>query len=339
MAKEPSTYDDLKRAVARKQFSPIYLFHGEEDFLVDEAARSVIEAVLTPEERGFNLDVLYGGDSDAREIASHASSFPMMAERRVVVVREVDKLANRELLAEYIENASPTTSLVLLCTKPDLRRKPYLTAKKHGVVVEFKPLRENELPAWVGARAEKQGKEIQPEASKMLAVYVGLSLREVQNELDKLYVFIGDKKVITSDDVRAVVGVSKEYNVFELQNAVGKKDLKRSIEILERMLNVGESAVWMIVMLTRFFSTLWKLSDLRSRGVSPQEQASLVGVHPYFLKDYIQALEFYTTRELEQSFETIALADQRLKSTGMDEKMVMQAMIIHLVRHGELTYA
>jgi len=339
MAKESSSYDDLKRAVARKQFSPVYLFHGEEDFLVDEAVQSVIEAALTPEERGFNLDVLYGSDSDAREIASHASSFPMMAERRVVVVREVDKLANRELLAQYIENASPTTSIVLLCAKPDLRRKPFVTARKHGVVVEFKPLRENELPAWISASVEKQGREIQPEASKMLAAYVGSSLREVRNEIDKLYIFIGDRKVITSDDVRAVVGVSKEYNIFELQNAVGVKNLKRSMEIIERMLSAGESAVWMIVMLTRFFSALWKLSDLRRRGVPPQEQASSVGVHPYFLKEYVQALEFYPTRELEQAFETIALADERLKSTGMDEKVVMQAMIIHLVRQRELTYA
>jgi len=336
MAKETFSYNDLKRALAGKQFSPVYLFHGEEEFLVDEAAQSVINAALTLDERGFNLDILYGNEADAREIASHASSFPMMAERRVVLVREVDKLSNKELLAQYMENASPTTSLILLSSKPDFRRKPYLTAKKHGVVVEFKPLRENELPGWIGGRVQKQGKEILPEASKMLAAYVGSSLREVQNEIDKLYVFIGEKKTVAADDIRMVVGVSKEYNIFELQNAVGAKNLKRSVEIIERMLAAGESAVWMIVMLTRYFTVLWKLFDLRRRHVPAQEQATSVGVHPYFLKEYTQALDLYSSPEVETAFEIIATADEQLKSTGMDEKVVMQTMLIRLMRQGEV---
>lgn len=339
MAKESFTYDDLRRALMAKQFAPLYLFHGEEDFLVDEAARSVVDAALTMEERGFNLDVLYGSDADAREIASHASSFPMTAERRIVIVRDADKVPNRELLTPYIEHASPTTSLVLLCSKPDFRRKPYITAKKHGVVVEFKPLREYELPAWIGARVKQQGREIQPEASKMLAAYVGSSLREVQNEIDKLFIFVGEKKVVTAEDVRAVVGVSREHNIFELQNALGKKDLKRVVEIAERMLDAGASTVWMIVMLTRFYTTLWKLADLRAQKASSQEQASATGVHPYFLKEYVQAAESYTPAELERSFEILALADERLKSTGMDEKTVMQMMVTQLVRQEELAYA
>ncbi|MEK9135813.1 MAG: DNA polymerase III subunit delta, partial [Bacteroidota bacterium] len=240
MAREEFTIEDLRLALSQKKLAPVYLFHGEEDFLAEEATDLIIKTALTPEQHGFNLDVVYGNDSDARDILSHASSFPMMADRRVVVVREFDKLANKELLSTYIEEPSPTTSLVLHSVKPDFRKKPYVTAKRTATVINFERIRDNQTAAWISRRVRQQGREIDAEASKILGAYVGTSLREIQNELDKLYIFIGEKKSIDVDDIRAVVGISKEFNVFELQNAIGAMNHARSTEILTRMLDVGE---------------------------------------------------------------------------------------------------
>ena len=337
MAKEGLTVDDLMSAVAQGKFSPVYLFHGEEDFLAEEAADTIVRSAISPEQQGFNLDVMYGSEADARDIVSHASSFPMMADRRVVVVRDFDKLSHNEILSAYLEHPSPSTCLILHCTKPDFRKKPYLIAKRTATVVKFDAMRDNQIPGWISKRARQQGREIDAEAAKILAAYVGTSLREVQNELDKLYVFVGEKRSISSVDVQAVVGVSKEFNIFELQNAIGAKDLARSTEILARMLDAGESPVLIIVMLTRYFTLLWKLFDLRRKGV--QDFAGALGVHPYYVKDYVAAVGKYTVAELEHSFEVLASADEQLKSSTLAPGHIMQNMLVYLTRQGELAEA
>jgi len=331
MAKEQFTYDDLLGALERKNFSPVYLLYGGEDFLADEATDAIIAAALTKDEREFNLDVAYGSDSDPRDIISYASSFPAMAQRRVVVVREIDKLPNKELLSSYIEHPAPTTCLVLLSEKADLRKKPYVTARRHGIVLEFKPLYDNQVPAWIGNRVRQQGWEVDPEACEVFAACTGTSLRGIQSELDKLYLYVGAKRTITVGDVQAVVGMSKEFNIFELQSALGAKDVRRSTEILERMLDAGDSATMMIVILTRFFATLWKLYDMRRRGVPSLEQARAAGINPFFLKQYQSALTHYPLSEIEHAFELLATADEGLKSTSTEPKQIMHFLIARLL--------
>lgn len=330
MRQQGTTYDDLKKALEKNSFSPVYLFHGREDFLVDEAAELVIAAALTDESREFNLDIMHGSDADVRDVVSHASSFPMMSDRRVVVVRDFDRLAGKELLASYVERPSPTTCLVLLSAKPDFRRKPYVVVKKHGTVVEFEPLYDSQVPGWITDRVRQQGRNIDSEAASVLAAYVGNSMREIQTELDKLYLFATGKATMTEEDVRSVVGMSREYNVFELQRAIGAKDHRRSTEILEHMLDVGESGVMIAAMLTKYFSTLLKLIDVRQRGLPPQETAKTVGIHPYSLKDYQAALAQYSLRDIECSFSLLVDADRALKLSA-EPRDVMHALVVQLL--------
>ena len=328
MAKrEGPTYDDLQSALAKKEFSPVYLLYGEEDFLIEEATDAILEAALTKDERGFNLDVLYGSDSDARDIASHASSFPMMAERRVVVVRDVDKLAHAELLANYIEHPSPSTCLILSCTKPDFRRKPFVTAKKHAFNLECKPLWENQIPAWIAKRVKIAKRVIQPDAASMLAAYVGTSMREIMNELEKLYIYLGEKRSISVDDISAIVGMSKEFSVFELQWAIGMKDTRKATEILERMIEAGEQPVMMVAVLTRFFQSLWKLHDVRRRGVAPNQQTIQAGIFN-FAEKYGQAANKFSNRDIENVFVSLSEVDEKLKTTSTDPKLLMQTFIV-----------
>lgn len=336
MAKGDLTIDDLRSDLKRKKFSPVYLLHGEEDFLADEAIDLIIASSLTPEQRGFNLDIVYGSDADARDIVSHASSFPLMADRRVVVVRDLDKLGNKELLSSYIERPAPSSCLVLQSVKPDLRKKPYVTVKRSGMVIRFDPIRDYQVGSWIGTRVKEQGWEIDPEAVKMLAAYVGTSLREIQNELDKLYIFLGEKRKIRADDIRAVVGVSKEYNIFELQNAIGAKNLAVAMEILTRMLDAGESPILVVIMLTRFFTTLWKLHELRRKGISSGELAGAIGVNPYFVKDYVGAANRFPLGQVEHAFEILLSADEQIKSSSQDATQIVQSMLVRLMEQEEL---
>lgn len=332
MAKEGPTIDDVKGGLSEGKVPPVYLFYGAEDFLVEEATQTVIDALLPPEQRGFNLDVMYGGDADIRDIISHASSFPMMAERRIVVIRDSDKVGNKELLSSYIEHPSPTTCLILQAGKPDLRKKPFSTVRRTGMVVSFDPIRDYQIPAWIGKRVKQQGWSIDAEAVKIIAAYVTTSLREIQSELDKLYTFVGTKRTITSDDVRAVVGMSKEHNVFDLQNAIGQRDLDRSTTVLARMLDAGESPVFLVVMLTRYFQTLWRVYDLKRRGLGSAEVASKLGLNPFFIKDYIASVDRFTLSEVERAFERLVAADEQLKSSSIDPFQIIERAIVLIIQ-------
>ena len=334
MGKEGLTYADLRGWLEQKKLAPVYLFYGEEDFIMDEALQLLIDTAVTKEERGFNLDVLRGNETDARDVIARASSFPMMAECRVVVLRDVDKLPAKdlELLAHYVEHPSRTTCFVMLAAKVDFRKRPYSIVKRTGTAVEFKPLYENQLPAWIAEQIRRKGRTITLEASKLMAAYVGTSLREANNEIDKLLIYLGERKAISEADVAAVVGVSKEFSVFELQKAVGEKNLRRSLHILEHMLNAGESVPFIIVMLAGYFTNLWKLHDLRRRGVPEKEQTSVLRINPYFLKDYHNVLARYSGGEIERIFSLLAVADERIKTSSADPKQVMLTLLLQI--HG-----
>jgi len=333
MARDQASHDNLQESLASGKLAPVYLLYGEEDFLVEEATRSVTAAAVPKEAQEFNLDILRGEESDARDIVARASSFPMMADRRAVVVHNVDKLGTRdlEILGNYIEQPSNSTCLVLIGGKIDTRKRPYTIVKRTGIAVEFKPLYEDRVPAWIAARVKKQKHEITQDACRLLAAYVGTSLRELQNELEKIYIYMGSRTSITADDITAVVGMSKELSVFELQKAVGAKDLRRSSEIMERMLDGGGSVPFIIVMLTGYFTSLYRLHDLRRRNASQQEMASEARVSPYFLKEYLDALALFSVHEIERAFEILVGADEQSKTSAADPKQIMLLVLVQLL--------
>ena len=202
-------YDDFIEATQGKNYAPIYLFIGEEDFLSEECVDCVIQDLLTVDSKAFNLDIVYGSKADASQVMAHAASFPMMSGRRVVVIKEFDKLlasdSMKELVFAYIARPLESTCLILLAEKPDFRTKPFTDLKKNGVVFSFNTLYDNQIPPWIAARCNSMGKEIDLEACRLLQAYVGNSLRAIQNELDKLFTYLGNRKRITLEDVADVV--------------------------------------------------------------------------------------------------------------------------------------
>jgi DNA polymerase-3 subunit delta len=333
MAEKKAPPEVLEDDLLAGRFAPVYLFYGSESLLMEEAIQRVIDAALPESARPFNLDFLSGADDDIREILARASAFPMMTERRVVVVRDADRFGERalELLAHYIEQPSPSTVLLLAGTKPDLRRKAFVALKKKGVSRAFDELRDYQLPEWIDQRVKKRGGTIEGEAARLLATYVGSSLRDIENELDKLFLYTGERTAITRNDVAAVVGFSREYNVFEFQNAIGRRDAGRAVEILERMLEANEPIPLIISSLTNYFAKLWLIGDQIRRGTKPPEVAALARIPPYYLKDYLQALERYSAEEIEGSFHQLALADQQFKTSGADVKSILHRFCISMV--------
>jgi len=325
----------IERSIERGEFSPLYLFYGEEDLLIEETLQLLIESAIEGPSRSFNLDVVYGAEADARHIASLASSYPMMAERRVVVVREFDKLPNKDLLLSYILKPSPTTSLVMIASKPDFRVKVYKAIKEQGIPIEFKPLYESNIPQWINGRVERLGKAISAEACELMPAYVGRSLREIQNEIDKLFIYVGEKKKIEVDDVNSIVGMSRQFNVFELQSAIGAKNIARVLEIVERMLDAGEQPIGIIVRLTRYFQQLWIIQDCLARKKSKQEIATVLRLPPkqmFFLENDVRSAQRFTSGEVRRAFALLEEADESLKTSNGDARLVMTLLLYNIVK-------
>ena len=325
----------LESSLVRKRYAPVYLFSGEEDFLVEEAIDQLIDQALDESVSSFNLDIVYGADVDARRIVALASAYPMMSERRVVIVREFDRLSEKEPLIPYIENPLQSTSLVVISPKPDFRLKVFKAIDANGTIVTFHQLFEDKIPAWIGKRVGEYGKKATPEACQMIGDHVGKSLRAIQNELDKLFIYIGDKLAIDADDVASVVGMSKQFNIFELQNAIGEKNLARSMSIMEYMLNAGESPIGIIVMLTRYFQKLWLLQELKTQNKSRYDLAKFLKVNPNnitLMNHYLQAVQKYDGAEIERVFGTLIATDEALKSSGGDEKLLMTLLLYKIHR-------
>jgi DNA polymerase-3 subunit delta len=326
------TIETYEALLKEKKFSPLYLFHGEEEFLVEELTRSLLDATLDESARSFNLDIVYGSDVDAKAIVSLAAAYPMMSERRVVIVKEFDKVMSKELLVPYLEIPSPTTCLAVISAKPDFRLKAYKLLRDTGVAVECKQLYDNEIPSWISSRVKKLGKKISPEACQVMQGYVSRSLREIQNEIDKLFIYVGEKQEISVDDVNNVVGMSKQFNIFELQKAIGKKDIGRAVEVMEQMLDAGEYPVAIVAGLAKYMQKIWLAQELRRRQISEFQLAADLGVSPFYVKDYIEAARRYSSDELEKCFDALLQADLTLKSTSSDQKYVMTLLLYEVVQ-------
>ncbi|MEW6509349.1 MAG: DNA polymerase III subunit delta [Bacteroidota bacterium] len=330
MAKSAPTYADLKRELKRGSVRPVYVLYGDEDFLMDEALESIMTLALAGADRGFNLDVMHGADADGRDIVARASSFPMMAERRVVAVREADKLGTRdaELVSAYVDHPSISTCLILAGTKPDFRRRPFSTVRKEGGAFEFKPLRERDIAEWIAGRVAQEGRTIASEGASLLTASVSSSLRDLRNELDKLIVYAGDRREITRDDVAAVAGMSKEHNIFEFQRAVADDDAARAVTVMERMLDGGTKIPVIIATLTTFYANLWKLRNPGRRHSASKESPSAPS--PFFAREYGEFAQNLPQGVIERAFRALIEADISTKTSTLDTGQIMLSLVLQL---------
>jgi DNA polymerase-3 subunit delta len=332
VAKDGPSLAELLSGLKGGTLLPAYLLHGEEDFLLEQGLDAILDRAFGKEERSFNLDVVYGGEVGSRDLMGRLSSLPMMGERRVLVVRDADKLLKDTLesLAAYLEHPSPTTCLVMAGAKPDFRKKPFSTMKKGGMAYEFGHLYEDKIPAWIESYVKKSGRRIDPAGAKLLTAQAGRSLREVQNEIEKLYIYVNDRNSITEDDVAAVVGMTKEFTVFELQKALGWRETARAVAITDRMIETGEKLPGTIAALTAYFTLLWKCHDLKRDGIAPRDWPGKARINPYFLNDYVKTVEITSAGAVERAFLHLARADEQSKTTGADDRDIMHALVLNI---------
>ena len=345
MAKSGLSYEQLDTAFRHKNFKPLYFLYGEETFLMDELQATLIEHAVAPHERDFNFDLVYGAEANAQEVLALCSGFPMMAERRVVVVRGFEKLKDNRLFTSFAEHPNPSAVVLLLCDgKPNLSAHPYRALKKHAAWGHFKPLYDNQMPGWIEKRAKRLGHRIEPQAVQMLADYVGTNLQAAVVELDKLITYAGGRPTLTADDVVHASGQTREFNVFELQKAIGEGRYADAQRIAERLLsqasNTRGEALMIVSVLTSYVTKLWKLTSCRDQRLSNKEMARRIGVNPYFIKEYVVSLRRFPPAALERAFAALLSADYELKGGAhRDERLILALLLRRLVPEAEPTRA
>ncbi|MCH9660745.1 MAG: DNA polymerase III subunit delta [Bacteroidetes bacterium] len=313
--------DQVKQIISNiKQgtIAPIYFLMGEEAYYIDGISSFIESSVLSEEEKGFNQMVLYGRDVSVDDIVSNAKRYPMMAERQVVIVKEAQDLSRTiENLVSYAENPQPTTVLVICYKykKLDARKKLTKVLKKENAVLfESKKLYENQVPDWIRRVMAGKGYAISPKAAQMLTEFLGNDLSKVNNELEKLQLIIKPGQQITPQLIEENIGISKDFNNFELQNAIGNKNITKAYSIVQYFAQNPKNhpIVMTVALLYSFFSKLLKYHSVSDKSLAPKA----LGVSPYFIKDYQTAARNYPMKKVSAIVAAIRETDMKSKGVG-----------------------
>ena len=324
--------EDVKQIVTdikKGQIKPIYFLMGEEPYYIDAISDYIEKNVLAEEEKGFNQMVLYGRDVAIDEIVSNAKRYPMMAERQVVIVKEAQDLSRTiEKLASYAENPQPTTVLVFnyKYKKIDKRKALYKTLKKSGVVFESKKLYENQVADWIRRVLSGQKYTISPKASQMLVEFLGTDLSKINNELEKLKIVLPEGTQITPEHIEENIGISKDYNNFELRKAVGERNSVKVFKIVNYFANNPKDnpMVVTVSLLFNFFSQLLHFHGLHDKN--PRNVASALKINPYFVNEYVSAARNFPMRKVSAIVSILREFD--VKSKGVNSNAVPQGDLL-----------
>jgi DNA polymerase III subunit delta len=316
-------YKKLKQEMTGGRFRPVYLLHGEEGFFMDRLAEEIERLALQDHERDFNQTILYGRDCDPDSVKDTCLRFPMMAERQLVVVRELNawRIDQVEKLETYLQKPTPTTILVLIYKhkKVDGRKGILKSVQKGGGVVFLSErLKEDKIPDLLITFAKQNKRKLGIGEAQLLAQHLGTDLSKAVKEVEKLCIVTADGASITSDTIQRFVGISKDHNIFELTHAIGARDVLKAQRIAQYFGSDPKDHPLVVTLgfLNTFFTKLAMVHQLA--GKSQQEMAAAMKVNPYFLKDYVNPARNYPLPKLVEIQKQLRQFDLRSKGMGGD---------------------
>lgn len=319
MAKE-TIYEEIARNLKNKIYAPVYFLMGEEDYYIDRIADYILEHVLTETEKEFNQTVLYGSDTDIATVINAAKRYPMMSKYQVLVVKEAQNLKNLEELSYYLKKPMPSTILVICYKHGSLDKRKKLTVEldKAGVLFESKKLKDAQLPGFITSYLKRKQVEIEPKASEMMAEFVGTDLNRMAGELEKLIITLpkGQRR-ITPEQIERNIGISKDFNNFELRNALIEKDVFKANQIVKYFEENPKNNPLQVTLavLFNFFSNLmlaYYAPEKNEQGIAAQLSLR----SPWQARDYQAAMHRYTGVKVMRIIEAIRQCDVRSKGVG-----------------------
>ncbi|HPI20751.1 MAG TPA: DNA polymerase III subunit delta [Candidatus Kapabacteria bacterium] len=353
--------DSVEKIIKSKKYPQILLLFGEEEFLLEEAFKNIVKQSSIDISSEYDTEILDAENISYEQIVEKCNTYPFVSEKRVVAVKQFQllfstkqtkkKTNDSKMFSNYISSPSDSTFLVLSASLPQFdgitaaqkakaNQKyekmisdaafPYNEILTNHSWIEYPKVKEQYFGAWVKSRVNSFGKEIREDASEFLVAQTNQSLRDLSNEVDKLIAFIDERERVTLDDIAAVTGSSRKYNVFEFQKQVAKRNLKKAAMILEKMQKNEQQEILIVSILTKFFITLFKLIEKTNAGNNYQI-AEQVGISSYFLKEYLDSLKLYSASDIEHAFFYLIEADEMLKSSSTDRMYILQKMLVKIM--------
>jgi len=303
----------------RKNFRPVYWLEGEEDYYIDKIMHEAEHNLLSESEAGFNLTIFYGREANWADVVNACMRYPMFSDRQVVLLKEAQQMKDIDKLENYIANPLPSTILVVghKEKKLDGRSKLAKLLKDKAELVQTKKLYENQLPGWAEKLVQSKGFSIDQKACLLLVDHIGNDLSRIEKEIDKLLINLGGRTTITEDDIERYIGVSKEFNVFELQDAIARRDMPKALRIVQYFEHNPKAGPIQMVLpaLYNFFSRVFMVFGVR--GSDEKLIASTIGASPFFVKDYIQCSQRYGYEGIERVL--LLLHEYNLRSVGIND--------------------
>lgn len=312
------TFEQIIKDLKNKAYKPIYFLHGDEPYYIDLITDYIAKNVLSESEKSFNYTVLYGKDSSAEQIDNAARRFPMMSEHQVLIVKEAQDLKKIDRLQFYAQKPLNSTILVINYKYKKLakNKKLYKAVNKNGVVFESKKLYDNQVPRWINSYLKKKGYSIGPKASQLLTDFLGTQLSKISNELDKLTISLEKGSEINPEIIEKNIGISKDFNNFELQNAIGKRDAPKAFLIVKHFAQNPKDnpPILTIYALYYYFSKvlIYHFLKDKSRG----NVASALRINPYFIKDYQSAARNFSKGKIFHIISLLREYDMKTKGLG-----------------------
>lgn len=305
--------------IKKKDFAPVYFLHGQESYFIDLITDAIEQHALAEHEKAFNQTILYGKETDHLQVVDAARRFPMMAERQLVIVKEAKEMRSLKELLTYIEKPSPTTVLVI-CHKHkkyNFNSKFGKAVKAKALVFEAKPLYDNQVPDWIANYLKSKKLKTGPAAAELLAEYLGTDLSKVVNELDKLALNLAPDSEVTQQQIEEHIGISKDYNVFEFQKALGLKDVLKANRIIQYFIaNPRKNPLQVVIgSLYNYYSKIYLFHSVAR--APEQEILQTLGLRSgYFLREYRAAARQYSLSKAQEVIHILREFDLKSKGVG-----------------------
>lgn len=335
------TYGSLMKDLKARHFSPIYILEGDESYYIDKISNYIADNVLLKEQRDFNQTIVFGADISAAQIIDQALSYPVMAEYQVIIVKESQNIRGLDLFEKYFAKPSKT-SILVFCHKNgfvDHRKKMYsIAVAAGGIIFESKKLRDRDLPGFIETYLHTDNVTIEPKASQMIADHIGADLNRLTSELDKLLISLSENdRRVTPDIVEREIGVSKDFNGFELKNAIINKDIFKANQIVKYFdSNPKAGSVYSFLpLLFSYFQNLM-IAYYAPNNQNPNSVASFLNLRsPWAARDYIIGMKYYPGKKTMQIIEKMRELDAKSKGINNPNTDAGQLMkeLIYFIFH------
>ena len=324
-------YQDLIEELKKGDITfPVYALVGEEGLLISEAVDKIVDKALPDGMKDFNYNLFYAKENSIDEALNAVCTLPLMAKKRVVVLRDIDQYPASSLdrLADYLKNPSSSTCLIITAKKIDQRTKFFKALQNDSMIIACGPLYENQIKSWIRFRAKSYGLEFTEDALNIFYEVAGNELGTIDNELKKISSYCESKKKIGTDDVELLVGKSRIYSIFNLINAIGEKRLEKALLILKKMLNDGEPPLMILAMIARQFRLMVRAIEYQRDGLSAPEVSKKIGLFGNIFNAFREQLRNFTLDEILKKHKLFFYADSELKGGVYSPEMILNDLIL-----------